>query len=1006
MIKKFSINILKILSSVLISAILIICVGLWRLSEAPLQLRSEIINRLIKVENVKYGDVFLENPNLSASPTVVVYDAQFSNDDIDIKTEKIKANWDIFKILYGKLSISSLQIFKPDISVHYSPQTFGKNQAVPVPQSISTLQNLLEKSWLPAENIIIKNACVKFYKKRKKVGEIKDITFQYSTTKKVSTGFLEIYPSKGVNPIVLSTVYHRDHNLLNYKLNAKNFLLKESYLPYRFRPYLNKFKYSTKAPFNITSEGNIGVSNKGLNGLLKSTISFVLEPDAKDKIQLSIDNNFSVQTDEIKIHTEAKAQEFDWAYLSTLWPEGLGAAARSWVLKNMVGGQATNSKISFDIAYTPKNNTLDIQNLGGTVGVKNTELSYLGDLPKIKNTSALATFNKKSFDIKIIEGSALNLKITGGNVLLYELGSNEKASLNLTIQGPIKDALNLVNQKPLEFIKAYPIKPADFGGNAKINLKLDFPLKSGLVPAEVKSITNADIIDLDYTHAITDKKIGLFAKALKLNITNEGLTLAGNCEIDGYPGEIQWKESFKKTSSDLRTFKINADLPFRTLATYCPESIKNFISKKEIISSQGISKVLLNFTQKNETASSLTLDIDLSNNTFDIIPIRVRIPKAKDHYFKAVFDFDNGNLKSIKPFIFNTSAVKIEGSTKHKKDGSVEDIELKEIKVKDNHIQISGHLKNHLLKLNAAAKELNLFSVIDQLKTQNTSQGTYKFKSNINAKISKLIMKDSIEIPNVVIQSVYNQNDLEKIIMTSKEKDTTFFDLYYGPKENKIVFELKSDAMGTLLSAFDISKDIQADLLYTKAEKLKGSTAPMKGHLKVKSLRVKNASILAKLFSLMSFESLLTNLTGQGILFIKGDAEYEYKDKKIAITQAELTSSGIGLTTQGYIDIDKNLLDLYGVIIPANLFNQAITGIPLIGNLLTGGETNSGIISTSYTIKGTTSDPKVNANPLSVLAPTLVRRIFSGVFGAEKKEIGIRNFPALEPNNKKVEKVN
>ena len=73
MIKKISIHIIKILSSILISAMLVIAVGLFRLSEAPLKLRTDLFDEFIKIENIDYGDVFLENPNLSASPLSLIH---------------------------------------------------------------------------------------------------------------------------------------------------------------------------------------------------------------------------------------------------------------------------------------------------------------------------------------------------------------------------------------------------------------------------------------------------------------------------------------------------------------------------------------------------------------------------------------------------------------------------------------------------------------------------------------------------------------------------------------------------------------------------------------------------------------------------------------------------------------------------------------------------------------------------------------------------------------------
>jgi len=53
--------------------------------------------------------------------------------------------------------------------------------------------------------------------------------------------------------------------------------------------------------------------------------------------------------------------------------------------------------------------------------------------------------------------------------------------------------------------------------------------------------------------------------------------------------------------------------------------------------------------------------------------------------------------------------------------------------------------------------------------------------------------------------------------------------------------------------------------------------------------------------------------------------------------------------------------------------NKAISNIPVIGAVLSGG--TGSVFAATYTIKGEAKDPAVVVNPLSVLAPGLIRRI-------------------------------
>jgi len=61
--------------------------------------------------------------------------------------------------------------------------------------------------------------------------------------------------------------------------------------------------------------------------------------------------------------------------------------------------------------------------------------------------------------------------------------------------------------------------------------------------------------------------------------------------------------------------------------------------------------------------------------------------------------------------------------------------------------------------------------------------------------------------------------------------------------------------------------------------------------------------------------------------------------------------------------------------VPIYHSNSVISAIPLIGDILTGGE-GGGLFAFTYTIRGSFADPSVSVNPLSVLAPGFLRRLF------------------------------
>jgi hypothetical protein len=65
-----------------------------------------------------------------------------------------------------------------------------------------------------------------------------------------------------------------------------------------------------------------------------------------------------------------------------------------------------------------------------------------------------------------------------------------------------------------------------------------------------------------------------------------------------------------------------------------------------------------------------------------------------------------------------------------------------------------------------------------------------------------------------------------------------------------------------------------------------------------------------------------------------------------------------------------------GTVVPAYLINSIWGRIPMLGDLLTGGEKGGGVFAASYTMTGRWDDPEIAINPLSVLAPGFLRKMF------------------------------
>jgi uncharacterized protein YhdP len=148
------------------------------------------------------------------------------------------------------------------------------------------------------------------------------------------------------------------------------------------------------------------------------------------------------------------------------------------------------------------------------------------------------------------------------------------------------------------------------------------------------------------------------------------------------------------------------------------------------------------------------------------------------------------------------------------------------------------------------------------------------------------------------------------------------------------------------------------------------------------------APVLARILTLASFTGIVNVLSGEGITFEKITGDFTAERGKLSTELMRAYGPAIGLTAEGYIDLDQDKADLEGTVVPAYSVNRVLGAIPLLGGILTGGE-GEGLFAVTYGISGSLEALDVSVNPLSVLAPGFLRNLFdieSGDVGPADEE--------------------
>ena len=106
---------------------------------------------------------------------------------------------------------------------------------------------------------------------------------------------------------------------------------------------------------------------------------------------------------------------------------------------------------------------------------------------------------------------------------------------------------------------------------------------------------------------------------------------------------------------------------------------------------------------------------------------------------------------------------------------------------------------------------------------------------------------------------------------------------------------------------------------------------------------------------------------------------------QVNISGGQASGVAMGISFEGMIDRDLDTIDINGSLVPIFGLNNMLGALPLVGDLLVSKE-GEGIIGLTYQARGDLNEPEIVVNPLSVLTPGFLRRIFE--FGGPPEQFG------------------
>lgn len=602
------------------------------------------------------------------------------------------------------------------------------------------------------------------------------------------------------------------------------------------------------------------------------------------------------------------------------WPKDTADNAINWIVEHVKGGAISKADINFKLTHEEYiNGIIPNDSLDMTIDYDNLYVDYLPNrLLPAKELYGSLRMNANVATLGIARGEVGDSYVTKTEIEMS--GLNEKRTETIKIKGnvagPVADVADFYEK--LGKGEKYFAKDDLLSGKANTDVELTFPLLQDLLMDEV---------DFDINSSI---KGAAFKQFMGFAVSNFDMDLAINTDGTVVKGSFL---ASKKTNSG--TYSLN------NMITAFDLKVKEGVETMDIIADLQGSSIFIEpiaFAKKAGVPAKLTLK-KVTGNGFSSIPvIKIESP-VLNLVAKAEGDFES--IKNITisrlDFANYTGTSNLEG------------------------VVAIPRPNNYAANTNSSFFDLR--PLLAYMKKEDDGKKDDSPETlNLEMFFTQLALEQGQRLSNANVRVVCYKDDCQTVQIKSDKLD-------FNLENNNL--SVRSGDTALLLKGFDIYDFMQGGDLEVNALKANGNYA---GDVNIRDFRIVKGNVLTKILTVGSLNAFADTLAGKGMLFKKLSMKFVEREDLIEINDFRMYGNAVGVTANGWINTENDTLDIKGNIIPSYTANTILGRIPILGNIIIGDE---GIFALSYTVKGSMENPEVAVNPLSVLAPGIIKNVFN-----------------------------
>ena len=701
------------------------------------------------------------------------------------------------------------------------------------------------------------------------------------------------------------------------------------------------------------------------------------------------------------LQLDLNVPDMDAVLFSALWPQWAAPETGAWIAENIPAGRVRDSKLSFAADLGAAKGARKVYDVEGDIKLRNAELIWAKGATPITNIDADLYWNNDAFTASFLTGRIDDIALQRGRIVIEPVLDDiqKNAMISLNAKGAASTAMDLARQAGLSQYGSFDFSKIKADGEIEFSLEAALPLgKQGSMANRIQkldaTISNGSFRNLPNQMNVDDAE-------LVVDISTDNSQITGTATIYGAPSEFSLEIDHQKRHVEL----IGQTPPSALLATAIAK-----IFDLDIAGSIGGKIVYSGDPSMNEAKIGMT--VDLSSASINVPKLNWAKLPAEDGRVTMTILLRKGEVASLQNIDMAAGSLSAQGQVAFDTTGQIQAAFFERVAWPGNDVRdlIIERNAESSWKVGATARLVNLvplrrnegvsgdetlifdftadqivvdneISLSGQLSGNRTSDGMGKAKF-----LGTMLVDGAPLITEADLEMGFGING-DKIVGTGLigggEVNLTFAAKIKD--DPKLVIE--SENAGRVLSGLKVTDTVRGGQLRLTNIFKDNEFKSFDTKIELTKFRIVEAPRALRAFSVLSLAGLYSLVEGDGTAFQRGEAVLETRGPMVKIVSMKASGEAVGVTMLGVYDRATKKVDVSGNLVPVNQISKLLGKVPVLGDLFAGVD-KSGIFVSQFTVTGTSDDMTTAVNPVSSIAPGLLRDLFSpNWLGREEKRL-------------------